>query len=194
MRKLTYEEIADNRFTPEKLQSLSRLPIYLLLDNIRSLYNVGSIFRSADGARISKLYLTGYSPSPPRREIDKTALGATLTVPWEYIKDPAEAAHIIKSQNITLCVLEQTSASRPYYTLTRNHFPLCLVIGNEINGVSKELIDHADYAVDIPMYGMKQSLNVAVAAGIALFDFVRTLTENKSETADNNVERPAMGA
>lgn len=175
MRKLTYEEITGKRYTPEHLKSEPRLPIYLLLDNIRSLYNVGSIFRSADGARITRLYLTGFTPRPPRREIEKTALGATLTVPWEYCKNPAEAIQRIKSQGITLCVLEHTSESRPYYLLPRNRFPLCLVIGNEITGVSGEFIDHADFAVDIPMYGTKQSLNVAVAAGIALFGCVRTL-------------------
>lgn len=175
MRKLTYEEIANSRYSPERLKSEPRFPILLLLDNIRSLYNVGSIFRSADGARIAKIYLTGYTPCPPRREIEKTALGSTLTVPWEYVRSADEAAERIKAQNIRLCMLEQTSESRPFYSLTKDSFPLCLVVGNEITGVSKSLIGRADIAVDIPMYGMKQSLNVAVATGIALFNFVRIL-------------------
>src|SRR5207248_574384 len=88
MRKLTHEEIAVRRFTPTQLEGMERLPVYALLDNIRSLYNVGSIFRSSDGVRIAKLFLCGYTPFPPRKEIEKTALGATSTVPWEYHKDP----------------------------------------------------------------------------------------------------------
>jgi tRNA G18 (ribose-2'-O)-methylase SpoU len=177
MRKLTYDEIAQQRFSPEPLKTQERLPIYLLLDNVRSLYNVGAIFRTADGARVSKIFLCGYTPSPPRKEIDKTALGATTTVPWEHFREPQTVITRLKSEGIPLYVLEQTDKSMPYYTLTRKNFPLCLVIGNEITGVSQEIISLADAAIDIPMFGMKQSLNVAVAAGIAMFDLVRIFKE-----------------
>jgi len=180
MRKLTHDEIKENRFTVDTLKDAERLPIYVLLDNIRSLYNVGSIFRSSDGARIEKLFLCGYTPFPPRKEIEKTALGATSTVPWEYFKDPKEAIAQIKSQGIKLCVLEHTTKSIPYYDLTKENFPLCLVVGNEITGISKDVVSEADLAVDIPMYGVKQSLNVAVAYGIALYEFVRILKTGKS--------------
>ncbi|MFI5252443.1 MAG: RNA methyltransferase [Bacteroidota bacterium] len=173
MRKLTHEEIAKNRFSVEALKDANRLPIYVMLDNIRSLYNVGSIFRSSDGARIEKLFLCGYTPHPPRKEIEKTALGATSTVPWEYFKNPNDAITRIKSQGIKLCVLEHTDTSIPYYDITPKEFPICLVVGNEISGISKEIVVQADLAVDIPMYGLKQSLNVAVAYGITLFEFVR---------------------
>jgi tRNA G18 (ribose-2'-O)-methylase SpoU len=152
-----------------------RFPIYALADNIRSLYNVGSIFRSSDGAMIETLFLTGYTPYPPRREIDKTALGSTHTVPWEYHKDPMDAVALMKERGIRLCVLELTTKSRPYYDVTPADFPLCVVVGNEISGVSKELIDAADMAIDIPMFGHKQSLNVAVAYGIVVYDFLRVL-------------------
>ena len=175
MKKLSHDEIAKHRFTIEQLHQAERNPIYVILDNVRSLYNVGSIFRTSDGARVSKLFLCGYTPFPPRKEIEKTALGATKTVPWEYTKDPLSAIHIMKSQDIPICVLEHTDHSTPYSSLRKEDFPLCLVIGNEITGVSKELLQQADKAIDIPMFGLKQSLNVAVAFGIAVFEFVRVL-------------------
>jgi tRNA G18 (ribose-2'-O)-methylase SpoU len=175
MRKLTHDEIAKDRFSPEELGKIERLPIYVLLDNIRSLYNVGSIFRTSDGARIRKLILCGYTPYPPRKEIEKTALGATTTVPWEYHKNPISAIAQIKSEGVKICALEHTDTSVPYYSLSKNDFPICLVIGNEIVGTSKEIIAQADLSVEIPMFGMKQSLNAAVAYGITVFEFVRIL-------------------
>lgn len=173
MRKLTHDEISKLRFTPKALEREQRFPITVLLDNVRSLYNVGSIFRTSDGARISRLILTGFTPCPPRKEIEKTALGATSTVPWEYIKSPLDATRKLQSQGIRICVLEHTSASVPYDSLTRKDFPICLVVGNEITGVSDEIIQNADMAIDIPMFGMKQSLNVAVAYGITVFELLR---------------------
>jgi tRNA G18 (ribose-2'-O)-methylase SpoU len=173
MRKLTHDEIARQRFTLQELEREERFPIIILLDNIRSLYNVGSIFRTADGARVTKLFLCGYTPHPPRKEIEKTALGATSTVPWEYVQDPFVAIRTLKSQGIRLCILEHTDHSTAYHDVQRQHFPLCLVIGNEITGVSKEIIAEADFAIDIPMFGMKQSLNAAVAMGIATFELMR---------------------
>jgi tRNA G18 (ribose-2'-O)-methylase SpoU len=173
MKKLTHDEIAAQRLTLDALRTEPRLPITVLLDNIRSLYNVGSIFRTSDGGRIARLILTGYTPHPPRKEIEKTALGATESVPWEYVQDPLVAIAGLKREGIAICALEHTSASVPYHTLKQESFPLCLVVGNEISGVSPAILEAADLAVDIPMYGMKQSLNAAVAYGIALFEFVR---------------------
>src|SRR2546428_7136213 len=120
MRKLTHDEIARQRLTVEALKQVERAPIYALLDNIRSLYNVGSIFRTSDGARLAKLFLCGYTPHPPRREIEKTALGATETVPWQYFKKPDDAISILKAQHIPLYVLEHTDRSIPYYRLGRS--------------------------------------------------------------------------
>jgi tRNA G18 (ribose-2'-O)-methylase SpoU len=177
MRKLTHEEIGSKRFSPDRLAAEERFPVMILLDNIRSLYNVGSIFRSADGARVSKLILCGYTPCPPRKEIEKTALGATATVPWSYVRNPLDAIAELKSEGIRICVLEQTGSSKPYYSISKDLFPLCLVVGNEITGVSGEIIREADCAVDIPMYGMKQSLNAAVALGITIFECVRIWKE-----------------
>ena len=176
MRKLTHDEISAQRTPLEKIPSQPRLPISAIIDSVRSLYNVGSIFRSSDGALIERLYLTGFTPHPPRKEIEKTALGATKTVPWEYHKDPKELLLKLKEQKIKICILELTTKSKPYYSVKRSDFPVCVVVGNEITGVSKELIEAADMGIEIPMFGNKQSLNVAVAYGIVLFDFVRILT------------------
>ncbi|MBI4535066.1 MAG: RNA methyltransferase [Ignavibacteriae bacterium] len=173
MRKLTHEEIAQARTPKELLATVERLPIYGMLDNVRSLYNVGSIFRTSDGALIQGLYLCGFTARPPRKEIEKTALGSTESVPWTYFKDPREAMKKAKSDGAKICILEHTTESRPYFEIRKNDFPLCLVVGNEITGVSSEVIAEADISIEIPMFGMKQSLNAAVAYGIALFELVR---------------------
>jgi 23S rRNA (guanosine2251-2'-O)-methyltransferase len=175
MRKLTHDEISRQRFSPQSIRQAERMPVYALLDNIRSLYNVGSIFRTADGARAAGLYLCGYTPHPPRKEIDKTALGATATVPWEYYRDPLDAIAHLKSRGVRICALEHTDRSIPYTELTPDMFPLCLVVGNEITGVSPGILSETDCAIEIPMLGTKQSLNAAVAFGIAVFDCVRVL-------------------
>lgn len=178
MRKLLHDEIAQNRLNPDEVESVRRLPIYVLLDNIRSLYNVGSIFRTSDGAFIEKIFLTGFTPYPPRPEIDKTALGATKTIPWEYYRDPMEIILKLKAEGIKIVSLEHTDRSIPYYNYDPANYPLCLVIGNEIKGIRDEILEVTDIAIEIPMYGVKQSLNVSVAYGIALFDLVRI---NKSK-------------
>ena len=173
MRKLLHDEISKNRLSLENVESGNRQPIYVLLDNIRSLYNVGSIFRTSDGAFIEKIFLTGFTPYPPRPEIEKTALGATATIPWEYYQDPVEIITKLKEQNIKIVSLEHTDSSIPYYDYKPGDYPLCLVIGNEIKGIRDEILKLTDIAVEIPMFGVKQSLNVSVAYGIALFDLVR---------------------
>ncbi len=185
MRKLTHDEISENRSTLETLHKVKRLPVYVLLNSIRSSYNVGSIFRTSDGAMIEKLILTGYTPHPPidnitsgKKDILKTALGSTQSVNWEYIKNSLEAINKLKAEGIKICALELTENSKPYYTLTNNDFPLCLVVGNEITGVSQEVLDLCDFSIEIPQYGIKQSLNVAVAYGIAIFEMRKTFDSN----------------
>ncbi|MBI5473611.1 MAG: RNA methyltransferase [Ignavibacteriae bacterium] len=173
MRKLTHDEIAQQRLAKERMHEIERLPIYGMLDNIRSLYNVGSMFRTSDGALVKKLFLCGYTPFPPRKEIDKTALGSTETVPWEYHRTHEECIAAIKNEGAKVCVLEHTTKSIPYFEVKKSDFPICLVVGNEISGISAEVIAAADCAIEIPMFGMKQSLNAAVAYGIALFELVR---------------------
>jgi tRNA G18 (ribose-2'-O)-methylase SpoU len=186
MKKLSHAEISKNRSTLDTLHKIKKLPVYVVLNSIRSNYNVGSIFRTSDGAMIEKLYLCGYTPYPPKegsalgkKEILKTALGATESVPWEYVKDPKEIIIKLKEKGIKICALELTSSSKPYYKIDVRDFPLCLLIGNEITGVSQELLDLCDYSIEIPQYGIKQSLNVAVAYGIAVFELRKIFdTEN----------------
>ncbi len=173
MRKLTHQEIAEKRAKLEELQTRQRLPVVVVVDNVRSLYNVGSLFRTSDGVMLQKLILTGYTPRPPRKEIEKTALGATLSVPWEYTPSPLEAIAQFRQAGYTIACLELTDSSIPYSAVKTHHFPLCLVIGNEITGVNKEVVEKCDLALEIPQYGIKQSLNVAVAYGIAIFELSR---------------------
>jgi len=176
IRKLTHEEIGRNRLPAGSTPAPeTRLPVTGMLDNIRSLYNVGSMFRTADAAGLRHLYLCGYTPAPPKKEISKTALGAVDTVPWSHHRDPLEAIRDLKSKGIRLCVLEQTTSALSVYDLTPGHFPLCIVVGNELTGVSPEIIAEADMAVEIPMLGMKHSLNAAVAFGVAMFECVRIM-------------------
>ena len=174
MKKLSHAEIKISRKELTEINKFTRNPIYALCDNIRSLYNVGAIFRTSDGAFIEKLYLTGYTPYPPRKEIEKVALGSTLSVPFEYHKDPVEVIKKLKSDGIKICVLEITDEKKLIWDFKKTDFPVCLVIGNEITGVSKDIIDLADFSAEIPMYGMKQSLNVSVAYGIAIYEMLRT--------------------
>jgi tRNA G18 (ribose-2'-O)-methylase SpoU len=173
IRKLTHHEITTRRVPRQDIGAVVRTPIIGLLDNIRSLYNVGSIFRTSDGARAEALFLAGYTPRPPRKEIEKTALGATQTVPWQYFTDPLEAALEARRRGARICILEHTTGSTPYYSVRKEDFPLCLVVGNELTGVSGALVGQADMAIEIPMIGVKQSLNAAVAYGIALFELLR---------------------
>ena len=177
MKKLTLEEIGQQRLRPGAARSAARFPIYVLLDNIRSLYNVGAIFRSADAARVEKLLLCGITGRPPRREIDKTALGATDTVPWEYHPSGLEAVKQLKAQGIPVIALEHTTESRPHWEC-RYTFPSCLVIGNEVWGIQDEILDLADLAVEIPMFGAKHSLNAGVAFGIMIYDMLRQLPDH----------------
>jgi 23S rRNA (guanosine2251-2'-O)-methyltransferase len=184
MKKLTHDEISEKRYTLDNLHETGKLPVYVVLNSIRSNYNVGSIFRTSDGAMIEKLYLCGYTPHPPesrkdvkgktssagKKEILKTALGSTESVKWEYVKDPVEVIKNLKKKGIKVCALELTSKSKLYYEVSKNDFPLCLIVGNEISGVAQELIDLCDFSIEIPQYGIKQSLNVAVAYGISVFE------------------------
>jgi len=179
MRKLSHSEIESDRKDITKINEYKRNPVYVICDSIRSIFNVGAIFRTSDAAFIEKLYLTGYTPYPPRKEIEKVALGATESVPWEYCKDPMDTVLKLKSEGIKIAVLEITDSKNLIWNITKKDFPLCLVLGNEISGVSKEIIDIADTSLEIPMLGMKQSLNVSVAYGIAVFEMVRKLSFTK---------------
>lgn len=177
MKKLSHDEISRNRSTLETLHHVKKLPVYVLLNSIRSSYNVGSIFRTSDGAMIEKLYLCGYTPTPEKKEVLKTALGSQASVNWEYVKDPKEVINTLKQKGVKICALELTNKSIPYHKIVKIDFPLCMIVGNEITGVSQDLIDLCDFSIEIPQYGIKQSLNVAVAYGIAVFDLRRVFDQ-----------------
>ena len=190
MRKLTHDEISANRSTLEKIHTVTKLPVTVLLNSIRSSYNVGSIFRTSDGVMIEKLILCGYTPHPPideekkgNKDVLKTALGSTQSVKWEYIKSAIEAIKKLKTQGIKICALELTENSKSYYDISTNDFPICLVVGNEITGVSQEVLDLCDYSIEIPQYGIKQSLNVAVAYGVAIFELRKIFDLNIESTS-----------
>jgi tRNA G18 (ribose-2'-O)-methylase SpoU len=170
MRKLLHDEISQNRSTVETIDEVKKLPVYVILSSIRSSYNVGSIFRTSDGAMIEKLYLCGYTPHPPKKEVLKTALGAQKSVTWEYVKEAKDVILQLKSRGVKIAALELTEGSIPHYSFSHANFPVALLVGNEIKGVSQELLDLCDFALEIPQYGIKQSLNVAVAYGIAVFE------------------------
>jgi tRNA G18 (ribose-2'-O)-methylase SpoU len=182
MRKLLHSEISSRRLSVEQAIAAPRSPIYGLLENVRSLYNVGSIFRTSDAVLLSRLYLTGFTPYPPRPEISKTALGAVESVPWSYYKKPLDAVVEIKSRGIKLAVLEQTDESVPLWKMPRDFFPVCIAVGNEIGGITKDIVDAADIALEIPMKGVKYSLNVAVAYGIAVYRLFEIFTEETQKS------------
>jgi tRNA G18 (ribose-2'-O)-methylase SpoU len=173
MKKLTHEEISRNRSTLDTLHTVKKLPVYVILNSVRSSYNVGSIFRTSDGVMIEKLFLCGYTPHPPKKEVLKTALGSQESVLWEFQKDAKEVILSLKEKGVKICGLELTESSIPHFNIKKENFPLALIVGNEITGVSQELLDLCDFSIEIPQFGIKQSLNVAVAYGISIFEMRR---------------------
>lgn len=166
MRKLSNEEKDAywERFRPPK-----RFPIAAVLDNIRSAYNVGSMFRTAECAYISELILCGITAKPPHKEVEKTALGTTQLVPWRYFSETMEAVAALRKEGWKIVALEITDQSVPIQSVRQEHFPLALVVGNEVSGVDDRVLSQADLVVEIPQFGKKESLNVAVAFGVAVF-------------------------
>lgn len=142
----------------------------LILPNIRSGHNVGAMFRTADGAGVDKLYLTGYTPRPPHVQVDKVSLGAEKWMPWEHYKQTARLLKKFKGEGYHIVALEQTKNSANIYEW-KPKFPLALVVGNEKTGVTKNLLKYCENSVHLPMNGRKNSLNVSIAAGIAMYQF-----------------------
>ncbi len=167
MRKLTHIEIVDRQ---KKKLKKARIPFSVILNDIRSLYNVGSIFRTADGAGIEKIWICGITGHPPNKQISKTALGAEEQVDWEYCKDVCALIKKLKKKEHQIVLLEQMETSVSYSDFKPKK-PVCLVIGNEIEGISQEVVSLCDAAVDIEMSGIKNSLNVSVAFGIIAYHF-----------------------
>jgi len=173
MKKLKLEELG--RISVDEFKAAEKLPVCIVLDNLRSLHNVGSAFRTADAFRVEKIFLTGITGKPPHREIQKTALGATESVPWEYVENSA-IVNDLKMQGYTIVTVEQTTESIPlqkFQPVIAQKY--CLVFGNEVHGVSDEIIQMADMALEIPQEGTKHSLNISVCLGIVVWDIFRKM-------------------
>jgi len=153
-----------------------RAPITALLDNIRSVGNVGSMFRTADAAGLGGLFLCGLTATPPRADMEKTALGATLTVPWDYWERATDAVRHLQGRGVAVIALERTPDARPYDRAPVS-FPVCFVVGHELRGVSPEVLALVDDCFEIPMAGAKTSLNVAVSFGVMAYELRRRWEE-----------------
>lgn len=177
MRKLSMDELG--RLSATEAKTTAKLPLVAVLDNVRSMHNVGSVFRTADAFLVGQIALCGYTPQPPHRDIHKTALGATETVAWQYYPTTLDAANALKQQGYQLVAVEQTtnSIALPSFQWDGTT-PMAIVFGNEVEGVSDEVLALCDTAIEIPQYGMKHSLNISVAAGIVLYRLME-LSANK---------------
>lgn len=182
MKKLKLEELG--RISVEEFKSSRKIPVCIVLDNVRSLHNVGSAFRTSDAFSVEKMVLTGITGTPPHREIEKTALGATSSVAWSYHENSAKAIEGLKSEGWKIVVVEQTDESVELQKFKASgDDKICLVFGNEVNGVSDEVITLADVAVEIPQSGTKHSINVSVCVGIVVWELSkRALTESAETT------------
>lgn len=169
-----------NRKSVEAFRESEKIPIIVVLDNIRSMHNVGSVFRTADAFLLQGIYLCGYTPRPPHRDIHKTALGATETVTWKYFGATMEAVQELRAAGYRLWAVEQVENSVPLNGFNANQpAPLAVVFGNEVSGVDAEVIKACDGCIEIPQLGMKHSLNISVAAGIVLWELVHTRLKNE---------------
>ena len=185
MRKLYHEEIVQRQ--SKKILD-AKIPCSIILNNIRSLYNVGSIFRTADAVGIKKIWICGITGYPPNHQIAKTALGAQDHVSWEYRKDIIDLLKELKEKGHQLVLLEQTKESVLYDEFSPQ-FPICLIVGNEIEGVSQPVLSYCDCAVEIEMAGLKNSLNVAVAFGIIAYQIRRSLKRKGIQNVSKNSYR-----
>lgn len=169
-RKRSMQELG--RMSAEEFRIAEKVPIVVVLDNVRSGLNVGSVFRSSDAFRIARIYCCGITPTPPQRDILKTALGATETVEWEHSADTLHTVHSLREAGFECWAIEQTTASKMLneWLPATPQAPLALIFGNEVNGVEQSVINACHGALEIPQHGTKHSLNIAVCAGIVLYD------------------------
>jgi len=175
MRKLENSEL--DRLSVEDFKEVTKTPLIVILDNIRSLNNIGSVFRTCDAFRIEKIYLCGISATPPHRDIQKTALGSTNSIDWEYAECTLELIRKLQLNNIQVLSIEQAEKS----TMLNNFMPkkkqiYAVVFGNEVKGVSQNVVSESDQIIEIPQYGTKHSLNISVSCGIVLWDIFNKLS------------------
>lgn len=175
MRKLKITEM--NRMSVEEFKESDKLPLIIVLDNIRSLHNIGSVFRTSDAFRIEYIYLCGITATPPHPEMHKTALGAEFTVDWKYVNNSVEVVDNLKKEGYIVYSIEQCEGSTMLTDLVLDKTKkYAVVLGNEVKGVQQEVIDHSDGCIEIPQYGTKHSLNVSVTAGIIIWDLFKKLS------------------
>jgi 23S rRNA (guanosine2251-2'-O)-methyltransferase len=174
MKKLKLEELG--RISVDEFKASEKLPITIVLDNVRSLHNVGSAFRTTDAFRFEKIFLTGITGTPPHREIEKTALGATQSVTWQHVESTSEIVKKLKDEGYSIIIIEQTSSSiQLQQFVPEPGRKYCLVFGNEVHGVSEDAIQFGDVAIEIPQFGTKHSLNISVCLGIVSWEFFKKL-------------------
>lgn len=160
------------RLSPEEFSQSNRFPFCFVLNDVRSMANVGSAFRTADAFAAQMVVLQGITAQPPHRDINKTALGATESVPWHFFKEPKEAIDFLRHEGYQIFIIEQTTSSKQLNEIPWPHQKVAFVLGNEVEGVSQEWLEAADLAIEIPQFGSKHSLNVSVVAGIIAWQFV----------------------
>ena len=171
-RKLNTEEII--RLTPEEFKETPKIPLIVILDNVRSLHNVGSVFRTADAYCVEKVILCGITATPPNAEIHKSALGAEFSVDWEYYKETTEAVNELKQAGYTMLAIEQAHDSINMDTFkAEKGNKYAVILGNEVKGVQQSVIDLSDDCLELPQFGTKHSLNVSVTAGIVIWEFAK---------------------
>ncbi|MCD8739471.1 RNA methyltransferase [Mucilaginibacter roseus] len=176
MRKLKLDEL--NRATVDEFKEQEKLPVAVVLDNVRSMHNIGSIFRTSDGFAVEKVVLCGITACPPHREIEKTALGATTSMDWEYYQTPLEAVQKLRGEGYKIIAIEQAENSLMLDTYQPNPVEkYALIFGNEVNGVSDKVMQEIDACIEIPQFGTKHSFNIVVSAGIVLWDFFSKLSK-----------------
>lgn len=174
LRKLKNSEL--DRKSIDEFKTASKTPIIVILDNIRSSNNVGSVFRSSDAFLIEKIYLCGITATPPNKDIQRTALGATDTVEWEYAKETMDVVNKLKKEGVTIATIEQAENSTMLNSFTtEEHEKIAIVMGNEVKGVQQEIVSAADTCIEIPQFGTKHSLNISVSCGIVLWDLFNKL-------------------
>lgn len=174
MRKLKLDEL--NRASVDEFKAQDKLPVVVVLDNVRSMHNIGAIFRTSDGFAVEQICLCGITAQPPHREIEKTALGATQSVNWSYFETPLQAVEQLRKDGYRIIAVEQAENSTMLneFTPTENE-KYALIFGNEVNGVSDEVMQNIDACIEIPQFGTKHSFNIVVSAGIVLWDFFAKL-------------------
>lgn len=176
-RKLKNSEL--ERLQPEAFKAASKTRLIVILDNIRSLNNIGSVFRTADAFLIEKIYLCGITAQPPHKDIQKTALGATDSVAWEYAENTIEVVEKLQREGVFVASIEQAELAVSLEDFsTQTALTYAVVFGNEVKGVQQEVVSKSDVVIEIPQYGTKHSLNIAVSAGIVLWDFFIKLNKN----------------